>query len=150
MTWTLAQERLSEIRHEAMPLLLRHWEELALNKATTPLDPDWKAYQRLEDAGVLHVTTLRRGGDLIGYVSFLVAPNLHYQTVIVATDDVFFLAPEYRVGLLGRTLLKAAHMAVIRAGATKIVHRHKDHFDVGPVLRSLGFALIEHVYAKVV
>jgi hypothetical protein len=92
--WTLAQERLSEIRHEAMPLLLRHWGEIALNQATTPLDPDWEAYRRLEDAGVLHVTTLRVDGELIGYVSFLVAPNLHYRTVVVATDDVFFLLPE--------------------------------------------------------
>jgi hypothetical protein len=40
-------------------------------------------------------------------------------------------------------------MAVISAGATKIVHRHKHHFDVGPVFHSLGFNLIEHVYSKV-
>ncbi len=147
---TLAQERLSQIRDEAWPLLLRHWEEIALNKETTPLDPDWDAYKRLEDAGVLHVTTLRLDGELIGYVSFFVGPNFHYKTKIVASDDIFYLAPEHRQGLLGRSLLKAAHMAVIAAGATKIVHRHKHHMDIGPVFRSMRFELIEHVYAKVI
>jgi GNAT superfamily N-acetyltransferase len=144
-----AQEKLSEIRDEAMPLLLRHWQEIALNQATTPLDPDWKTYKLLEDAGALHVTTLRDHGELIGYVSFVISPNLHYRTVVVAVDDIFWLAPEHRKGLLGRRLLKAAHEAVIRAGATKIVHHHKDHLDIGPLFRSLGFTMIEHVYSKV-
>ena len=45
----------------------RRWDEIALNKATTPLDPDWNTYLALERAAALHVTTLRRDGELIGY-----------------------------------------------------------------------------------
>ena len=150
MTAVFAQEKLSEIREEAFPLLLRHWGEIALNKDGTPLDPDWRKYKLLEDAGMFHVTTMRIGGELVGYVAFVVTPNLHYRTMIVAQDDIFYLAPEHRKGRLGLDLLAAAHGAVIAAGANKIVHHHKHHMDLGPVFRRLGFDFIEHTYAKTV
>ena len=143
-----AQEKLSKIRHEAMPLLLRHWNEIALNKATTPLDPDWTTYRAIEDAGVFHVTTARLDGQLIGYVSFLIYPNLHYRTVVTAQDDIFFLAWEHRRGRTGILLLEASHRAMKALGATRIVHHHKDHLDLGPLFRRLGFDLVEHVYSR--
>ena len=143
-----AQEKLSLIRDEAYPLLLLHWEEIALNKASTPLDPNWHAYKVMEEVGLFHVTTARVDGELVGYVAFIIAANLHYQTMITATDDIFYLHPDHRRGLLGIQLLKASHQAMAALGATKIVHHHKHHFNVGAVFRRLGFDLVEHVYQK--
>jgi len=43
------QESLSTCKSDAIPLLEKHWEEIALNKDKIKLNPDWDAYANLED-----------------------------------------------------------------------------------------------------
>jgi hypothetical protein len=163
MTVTFQVEGITDLRHEAMPLLLKHWEEIALNKEVVRLDPDWDGYERLHNLGMLHVTTARADGALVGYASYLLAPNLHYRTMLVAEGDIFYLAIEQRKGTTGiRLLAEAERHLKARARADKrgfenvyIINKEKAHFTrpdgrsiVGPVLKHLGYNLIEHYHAK--
>ena len=52
-----------------------HWEEVANNKDTIPLDIDWERYRALDDDGSLHVLTARDDGELVGYVMHVIAPS---------------------------------------------------------------------------
>jgi GNAT superfamily N-acetyltransferase len=144
-------EPFSAVIDEAVPLLQRHYEEIALNKATTPLAPDWSAYATLEAAGFLHIVTARDEGKLVGYSAYIVGQrNLHYDFQMAETD-IFYLAPEYRKGMAGVALLKFSETSLRAIGVQRIVTKTKlsPEHDLGPLLERLGFSPIERVYTKV-
>lgn len=160
---TFQAEKLMDVREEVWPLLLRHWDEIALNKDAVPLNPDWDTYGVLETQGMLHVTTARSdAGEIVGYASYVIVPNLHYKTMMVADGDIFYLAPEHRRGTTGLRLLRETekHILAFCAASGKphdcvyIINKEKEHFRkegrsvVGPIMTHLGFKLIEHYYAK--
>jgi hypothetical protein len=149
MTVSFQEERLADVRDEALPLLRRHWDEIALDKDTIPLEPDWERYARLEELGVLKVITARLAGVLVGYASFFVLPNIHYKSLVVADGDIFWVAPDHRDGT-GYRLLKAAEAMLVASGVRKIVNKTKLGHDAGPVFERLGYRAIERVYAKTV
>lgn len=146
---TFQTERLAAVREEAAPLLRRHWEEVALDQDTVPLDPDWEAYGRIEASDMLHITTARdQAGRLVGYSAYFLVPNLHYRSLCVAETDIFWLAPEYRKGTAGMRLLRAAEEHLKARGINKIVSKVKLHRDTGPLFERLGYTAIERIYAK--
>lgn len=147
---TFQREALADVRDEMIPLLQRHWEEIALNKDSVPLDPDWEKYDLIEKAGMFCLVTAREAGAMVGYASFTVLGNLHYRSLYLADGDVFWLAPEYRKGTAGIRLLKAAEQILIGMGVNKIVNKTKLHSDLGPLFEYLGYTAIERVYAKMV
>ena len=82
---TYQQEFLESVRDDAQPLLEAHWQEIALNKDIVPLDPDWDAYEQLEEEGKLFIFTARDGGQLAGYFVVIVAPHIHYKSTLFGT-----------------------------------------------------------------
>ncbi len=147
---TFQEEVLAEVRAEAEPLLVRHWEEIALHRDRIALDIDWDAYHKLDAAGMLHITTARDDGALVGYVCYVLVHNLHYKSQFVADCDIFWLDPDHRKGTLGMRLIQASERFVITHGVNQIVTRTKLHLDIGPLLERLGYEPIERVYTKLV
>lgn len=147
---TYQVERLADIKIEVAPLLLRHWEEIALNRDTVPLDPNWDQYLFMDREGYLQITTAREDGKIVGYAAYFIAANLHYRSLVVADSDIFWLAPEKRKGMVGVKLLKAAEEHLKAVGVNKIVNKVKLKHDVGAVFERLGYTPIERLYAKLV
>lgn len=133
---------------EAMPLLEMHWQEIALNRDTVPLAPDMDVYRQLDKDGSMHITTARADGALVGYAAFLIMTHLHYTSLTVADGDIYWLAPEYRKGLVGPKMLMAAEKALGERGVNVITNKVKIAHDVGVLFERMGFDAIERVYAK--
>lgn len=156
MSVTFHQEKLSAVKAEAEPLLRRHWEEIAMDRDVVPLDPNWALYGQLEADGMLSITTARdprievrgKDGALIGYVCYIVAPALHYQSLVVADCDIFWLAPEYRGRMLGARLIAESEKPLPAMGANKVVNKVKLTHDAGSMFERLGYKAIERVYTK--
>lgn len=134
-----------------------HWEEVALNKDTIPLVPDWDKYRYLERAGVLKSICARRAGKLIGYDVFFVQPAMHYSTSLWAVNDILYLDPEERRGLAGARLVRQSEKMLRDLGVQKVIyhtklHVHlghgKAHGTVGDLLIKLGYKHVENVLAK--
>jgi GNAT superfamily N-acetyltransferase len=142
------REKLRDVKDEVEPLLMRHWHEIALNKDTVPLDPDWDGYFAAEDAGIICAITARDEGTLVGYMNFVLSRNLHYRSLFVADGDIFWLAPEYRKGMTGLRMIRFAEDLLKTLGVNKIVNKVKLHFDIGVLFERLGYAPIERIYAK--
>jgi GNAT superfamily N-acetyltransferase len=142
------REKLRDVKAEVEPLLLRHWHEIALNKDTVPLDPDWGGYFAAEDVGVICAITAREDGGLVGYMNYVLSRNLHYRSLFVAEGDIFWLAPEYRKGLTGVRMIRYAEEVLRGLGANKIVNKVKLHFDIGILFERMGYTPIERIYAK--
>lgn len=143
------RERWSDqLRDEAFPLLQRHWEEVALDQDTVPLDPIWDGYALMDSKDLLVITTARLDGVLIGYVSHFITQNLHYRSLKLADNDIFWLAPEHRVSRIGLDLLRAAERECRAMGCNKITMKEKIHVPLGRLFEFLGYREIERLHAK--
>ena len=95
---TLIYEDVDGIKliNELDELFPEHYEELCVTKEY-PYEPDYEAYKRCAEAGMLRTITCRADGELIGYIIFFVSPHLHYKSCITATEDIYFVKKEYHV-----------------------------------------------------
>src|SRR6187551_676568 len=89
-------EKFSEKLPEFIDLFPLHYQELALNKDSVPLDPQYEIYFRHEDAGQLLFVTLREMGEPVGYFIGFVSPGLHYKTCLTCVTDIFWVHPDKR------------------------------------------------------
>ena len=142
------EETLCQCLDEAGPLLVDHWENIALNKDTIALDPLWDTYRKLEETGNLKIITARQEKKLVGYAAYVISPSLHYSDQIIADADVFWLDPDYRKGMAGMRLFKHAEKVLKSYGVTRVLNKVKIHFDVGKVFERMGYDPIERVYSK--
>lgn len=142
-------EAFSAVWPELQPLLPRHWEELALDKESVPLDPNWPRYAEIEKAGAISMVTVRENGCLVGYCIMVLSPGLHYRTCYEARMDVFWLAPEVRnQAMPGVRLFRAVEKELKRRGVQRVYVGSKLHRDVGRLFERLGYHPIETWYSK--
>jgi len=145
---TYRREKISDIKEELLPLLEKHWREIALDQDTVKLEPDWATYDMLDASGVICLITARHYGELVGYVAYLVVPSLHYKSLRVAENDLYWLDPVFRKGMAGVNLFRAAEVILAGEGVNKIVNKVKLHNDVGRIFERMGYTPIERVYVK--
>lgn len=151
---TYQVEKLSEIKDEVYPLLIKHWEEIALNKDKVPLDPNWELYAKFEAMELLNITTARRNGEIVGYFAYIICPNLHYKSLVIADGDIFYIDKDYRRSGIAIKLLAESEKNVRAAGANKIVNKTKIHFAnangiaASKLFERAGYTKIEEHFAK--
>lgn len=141
-------EAFAGIKRQIEPLIKSHWEEIALNKDSIKLNPDWKEYARLSDSGALRIYTAREDGDLVGYFVVIVSKSIHYKDHLFANNDIIFIDKEHRKGTAGIRLIKYAVEQLEAEGITLININTKVHQAFDVVLERQGFNLIERVYSK--
>lgn len=144
---TAHQESFTDRLAELKPLLPIHWEELALNKDSVPLDPQFDIYIEREARGEVIFTTLRSAGELVGYFIGFIAPGLHYKTCLTCTMDIFYLRKELRGMGGGKILFSAVETELKRRGVQRWFVGSKLHKDVGKFFESIGFAPVETYYS---
>lgn len=145
-----AVERWRHLRAEMLPMLVRHWREIALNHADVPLDIDEARYAQLDESGHLHILTARREGVLIGYHVAIVSVHLHYASTLHGITDVYYIAPEARHGVTGMRLFQAVEREMKALGVRKLFTATKLHLDQGPLFERLGYKPVERLYAKLI
>lgn len=144
-----AIENLAKVRREIEPLLMEHWNEIALNKDIIKLNPDWREYARLDELNALRIYTARKDGELMGYFVIMVSRSLHYKDHLFANNDIVFLTKPARKGLTGLKLVKFAMESLKAEGITKLHINTKTHQPFDPIMERLGFEEIETVFSKV-
>ena len=142
-----ALETLEQVAEELHPLLEAHWREIA-HFQDILLEPDWEFYAAMQELGRLRFYTARDGGRLVGYCVFFVNPNRHYKSSLQAAQDILFLHPGYRNTGNGRALILFCD-AQLRAEGVQAVYQHiKSAHDFSALLTSVGYDLVDLVYAK--
>lgn len=140
----------SVLKEEIRPLIVDHWQEIALDKETVKLDPDWDEYDRLATAGQLHLLTARVNNELVGYYVGIVKPHLHYKNSLTAFNDVLYIKPEHRQGMVGIRLFKEIERTLKERGVQKTYMNTKAHHDFGVIMERLGYKKTETIYTKVI
>lgn len=142
-------EKILDAKKELESLLDKHYEELTLNKELVKLKPMWSSYKELEDKKQFYLFTAREENTLIGYSAFFLKPHIHYEDLIVATNDVLYLKKEYRFGTTGIKLLKYSEQKVKELGANKITWHVKHSNDFRPILHRMGYADEDVIVGKI-
>lgn len=144
---TFQEEKASDLFTEAKPLLEAHWAEIATWQ-DIPLDPDWDVYTLAETAGNVRTYTFRDHGELKGYAVFFVRPAVHYRGSVQATQDIIWVAPEYRKQLLGARFLLWCDERLLANGVQVVFHHVKLTHDWGKSLDRLGYQALETIYGR--
>lgn len=134
---------------EFKTIIPEHYEELCPVKEY-PLDMDWDAYKRLNDAKMLRCITCRADGELIGYIIFFISPHIHYKTCLTAVEDIYFLKKEYRRGRIGIRLFKYAEEVLKRIGVNRIIYGTKVYLDNSKLFNYLGYKHTDKVFTKLI
>ena len=146
---TFQIEDVEAVSRDGLPLLDKHYEEIAQFKEVQKLDPDWDVYYRIEKQGKLWVMTARLDGEMIGYIVMMLTNDMHYRALLRATEDIHFILPEYRKGILGYKMLAKTKQAMKEKGANTVTFRTKADANHGLLFERLGGVLHDLVYTIV-
>ncbi len=151
---TFQLEKMIKIKKELIPLFAIHDDEVRMKTHAFPLDVDWETYGRLEDMGVVSVSTARDNRKLIGYFIYIILPSLHAKTMHFADGDAFYLDKDYRKSTIAARLLAFAEKDLIRRGAKAVIHKSKDYLSnnngvpYGRFFEDKGYVKYETSYVK--
>ena len=95
---TFQRECLSHTINAMKALLAAHYAEAIERRKRPELNVDWDWYRSVESVGMLAIVAMRDGGAMVGYAAFMVGPHPHCRQHRVATNDVFYIKPDYRKG----------------------------------------------------
>ena len=144
------EETFDQVIDEIKPLLENHYDEIALNKDSIKLNPDYGIYKNLCDSGVMRVVTARNDNKLIGYCVCIIKYHLHYKDSLTAFNDIFYIAKEYRKGLTGVKLFIKTEEILKQYGVQRVSMNTKVHHDVGAIFDRLGYKETERVFTKMI
>lgn len=140
-----AVEPLEKVQEQIFPLLQMHYKEISAFQ-DIPLDPDWDRYKKMEELGILVIFTAREEGELIGYNVFFVNTNGHYKGSLQANQDVVFINPKKRG--FGKLFLNWCDEQLKTLGVQVCYHHIKAKHNFGAMLESLGYELVDLIYAR--
>lgn len=144
----LARETIAQSYEEAMPLLLKHYTEIAQHQDIA-LNVDVEMYRRIEEAGMLRIYTARRFSKLVGYATFIIGSNGHYKDSLQAKQDVFYVDPSHRGIFIGPKLIGYAD-AMLTVDGIQVVYHHQKlaHPTLGVLLAREGYEHVENIWGK--
>lgn len=146
----LQEEKWSQFYPECLPLFEEHNSEIGESAENMPLDPDIETCEMLDHAGKLQILTARKGGDLVGYCTFVISRSLQSKNVLCATQSIYFVRKADRRGDLGLRLYMES-IRHLRAKGVKNIYPHHwlkgDSMLLKPFFERLGAVEIEHVYS---
>lgn len=147
---TYAVEPWMEFKREALHLWARHFQEVAIDQAEVPLDIDYNTYDALDAQGMLHVIAARSEGEIVGYWLGIVKPHLHNASTLWAFTDVYYIAPEFRLGRTALRLFEFVENSLKARGVVKMTTATKTHLDMSRLFERMGWHRTEITYTKVI
>lgn len=141
------EEYYEDIQYELEPLMRMHWEVVSLYEDAL-LKPNWDAWRRASAQGLLHITTARSDGKLVGYHAYHLTRHAHCLDKLVAKSEGVFLHPEYRKGRAGVRLITEPEKYLARLGVATLFFPYTTKNDIGNLMDRLGYAKTEILTAK--
>jgi GNAT superfamily N-acetyltransferase len=103
---TIATEYLETFLKDGRSLYGQHIEAHR-KQSGLPSDTDIGLARKLESIGALLIITARSCGEMVGYITFIIAPDLETAGRVFAEQKIFFVRPDYRgIGLKLRAAAK--------------------------------------------
>lgn len=122
-----------------------HWDETAMAAAGEVFAPSFERYSRYGD--MYTVFTARDDGRLVGHCGMYLTPSMHSQKLL-ATEDTWYLLPEYRKGRNAIEFYKFVEAEMIHRGAEKVTMTAAPYNGACRIMEYLGYTLDCYRYSK--
>lgn len=142
-----AVERIENITEEIKHLHRAHWNETEEHRHRLPLQPDYEAFIRYEQAGRYLLFTVRSEGKLLGNCAMYLDKSAHTQTLI-ATEDTLYLLPEARRGTVAKRFVRYVENAMKLLGVREINITVKTVNKAARFFQLLGYRHVENGLTK--
>lgn len=140
------RESLGESSSEILKLSELHYKEVSQYQ-DIPLDPDQERYALIEKAGLLYLFTARTDeNELVGYAAFIVGVHMHYKSSRNAYSDILYMLPKYRGHAM--SFINACDELMDADGINTVCHSVTEKKDFSPVLKRLGYQILETTYSR--
>lgn len=143
-------ETWSKVKDEFHDLGRRNYEECKISGGDKPYSLHQEAFDYMESEGLLHVTTARDDGKLVGYVLTVLSPRHLMFDAFVSQTIGIYLKPEYRKGLNGVRLMDADEFHMMGLGVHKMYGGYTMEKDLEPLFLKRGWVLHEKHYTKAI
>jgi len=140
----LSDKLISELECLIAEQQIELWDDL-----DEKINLDWNSYYNMEDAGIFYLFTVRDIDQLIGYCSFIIAPDPHYKGRLTALQDSLFVSKGYRTKGVGDKLINYCDAVLENDFKVKsIQHSVNIKIDFSPLLERKGYKFTEKVMIK--
>lgn len=150
--YAIGLERIAEMGEDIKPLHRAHFGETEVLYIEGECDPDYVRYIESEKANQFVVFTVRKSGQMVGYLQYYVFRHMHTQDFYIAREDAFFLLKEHRGGGLAAKLLSYAENGLKELGCKYAGMSSKAPAggpDIGKFLERKGYKPVATYYSKI-
>lgn len=126
---------------------LSHWDETEGYRHDQPFNPDKDRYFQYAEMGAYFMWAARDGDILAGNVTMYVTPSMHTR-LLLATEDTFYIRPEYRGGGVYSRLFKMVENDLKEMGVYEVILTAKLSNRAGKLLERKGCKHIANQYSK--
>lgn len=137
-----------DVKKEAEPLWIPHYEEVGQNKTKMQLNPDIERLDLLNQKGMLHIVTARKNSELVGYHASVIDTLIHYKHILAGVSDLYWLREDCRKGSTGIRLFQYVEHTLKGRGVQILYDTTKLYLDHGKIFEHLGYRAIERKYSK--
>lgn len=124
---------------EAKSLYIEHAKEIGLPGFPDAVHNPWiDRYQQLVQGGYFYTVSMRFHGALIGYALFVVDYHTHFDDILIASSDSFYIKPEYR-GKYFKKFSKFIEDDLREVGINLLVMNINTSKDYSKVLKRYGY-----------
>lgn len=145
---TITEEYLDECFEDGLPMLKAHMHEIGFGPYKVKFEPDLDLMRKLEEQGAFIISVMRKDGQVIGYTTLILSPDLHHKHLKVATCRLIYLDPEHRNKSLGKKLIKNMEKVAKEHGCEGLNIGVSVRKDFSKGLKWLGYSEIETWYGK--
>ena len=139
------EEYTLELGSEVEGMLLDHIDEV--NQLRLPRKIDHIAYIRASNRGDLFILTVRKDGELVGYLGFSITDDTNYEARI-AREMGLYIKKEHRGGRTAIKLIKKAEEILKERGVDAILLMTSKEKDVGSLFEYMDYREVETSYVK--
>lgn len=138
----------AELREHGAALFPRHFAEVEAQHLGLVLDPDWDAFQHLEEWRRILALGAFVDGAMVGYALAFIGPHPLYRSTINAQLAAVYVAPEHRGKGLGARLILQARGDARDMGATTCTAHAKRGTAMADLLPRIGFDEHETIFTE--
>ena len=101
-----------------------------------------------DESDSLHVVTVRKTSELVGYHVSIVRPHLHYKSSLSAFTDIYFVLQEHRKNMTGYRLFQFVEKTLRERGVERMFTGTKLSLDMGKLFLHQGWTEVERHFSK--
>lgn len=137
-----------QFKKDALWMLPDHNKETEIYSKMGAINPSYETYDAIENSGSMFILAGFEKERIVGYSLNFMFPHLHYKDVMVCSNNLLYMVPEYRKGRNGLRLIKATEEEAKKRGSYIMNWSAKPGTPLDKIFQAKGYNLQDILYSK--